>query len=572
MADMNRQARKLTHLSFVLGWAIILFPSSLSAGGEISGCPIFPADNIWNVPVDKLPLDPRSDDYVSSIGREEPAHADFGSGIWPPQTGGPIGIPFITVAGDAPRVPVTFKYDQESDAGPYPIPADAPIEGGPNASGDRHVLVLDRDNCILYEVFKAFPENGASRWRGDSGAVFDLRSNGLRPDTWTSADAAGLPILPGLVRFEEVASGEITHALRFTAPRTRKAHVWPARHNASDLTSSTFPPMGQRFRLRADFDESGFDPQVRVILRALKKYGMILADNGSSWFLSGVPDERWDNDLLRQLRTLRGRDFEAVDTSSLMVDPDSARTSAGERTLFFPQVGNGSSASIRFQTTLSWVNLGDVGTVQVEFLTAEGLPWNIDLGQLGAGSTFTFNLQRGQSRTVTTSGLGPLAVGYVRMTASPGVEGTAIFSGSDAPRQTVLYEAGVEATDLGTDFSLALDTLGHRDTGLVLVHPESEGPAGAARVTLRLYTEAFELVSQRVLQLDPGQHLARFAFELFADPDQAALIQEMRGVLTVESDRPVAALALRQTDDPGREFPDEVPTLTTIPILKAKPD
>jgi hypothetical protein len=248
-------------------------------------------------------------------------HADFGSGTW---DGGPIGIPYVDVPGSQPKVAVTFDYDDESDPGPYPIPPGAPIEGGPSSDGDRHVLVLDRDNCILYELYHAFPQPDGS-WDAGSGAIFDLGSHALRPAGWTSADAAGLPILPGLVRYDEVAAGEIRHALRFTAPQTRRAYVWPARHYASSLTGMQYPPMGQRFRLRADFDISGFSDEVQVILQALKRYGMILADNGSPWFISGAPDGGWDDDALHDLHQVHGSDFEAVDVSSLMVDPDSGQ-------------------------------------------------------------------------------------------------------------------------------------------------------------------------------------------------------------------------------------------------------
>ncbi len=287
---------------------------------------MFPADNIWNRPVDTLPVDPDSSDYVATIGVADNLHPDFGSGIWPPVTGGPIGIPFVEVSSTQPMVPVGFGYSDESDPGPYPVPPDAPIEGGPDSSGDRHVLVLERDRCILYELFDAHLQPDGSWWAG-SGAVFDFATNNLRPAGWTSADAAGLPILPGLLRYDEAASGEIRHALRFTAPQTRRDYVWPARHYASSLTDPVYPPMGQRFRLRADFDLSGFFPFNQVILQALKTYGMILADNGSAWFLSGVPDERWDNDELRELRQVTGADFEAVDVFDLMIDPDSATTS-----------------------------------------------------------------------------------------------------------------------------------------------------------------------------------------------------------------------------------------------------
>lgn len=288
----------------------------------VAGCGVFPADNIWNTPVDTLPLDANSAAYVATIGASTHVHADFGSGLW---EGGPIGIPYVDVPETQPLVPVTFEYDDESDPGPYPIPPDAPIEGGADSDGDRHVLVVDRDDCVLYELYYAFPVDGGSAWTAGSGAIYDLSSHALRPETWTSADAAGLPILPGLVRYEEVAAGEIRHALRFTAPQTRRAYVWPARHYASNLTGTQYPPMGQRFRLKADFDISGFSPNVQVILRALKKYGMMLADNGSSWYISGAPDERWDNDELHELHQITGAAFEAVDVSSLMVDVDSGQ-------------------------------------------------------------------------------------------------------------------------------------------------------------------------------------------------------------------------------------------------------
>lgn len=288
---------------------------------DISGCPVFPDDNIWNIPADELPIDSRSPDYVRTIGADRPVHADFGSGLY---EGGTIGIPFMVLSGTQPGVPVSFRYDEESDQGPYPIPPNPLIEGYPTSDGDRHILMIDRDHCFLYELFHAFLRDDGG-WYADSGAIFDLRGNALRTIGSTSADAAGLPIFPGLVRFDEVAGGEIRHALRFTAPQTRRAYVWPARHYASSLVGLQFPPMGQRFRLRADFNLAGFSPDVQVILRALKKYGMMLADNGSSWYLSGAPDERWDNDSLRQLSRVRGSDFEAVNVSSLMISPDSGQ-------------------------------------------------------------------------------------------------------------------------------------------------------------------------------------------------------------------------------------------------------
>ncbi len=303
-----------------------------AAPPAIGGCQVFPADNIWNVPVDTLPVHPRSADYIATIGAGVGLHADFGSGTW---NGQPIGIPFVTVPGDQTPVPVTFDYADESDPGPYPIPPDAPIEGGPASTGDRHVLVLDRDRCLLYETWDSWPQGDGS-WHAGSGARFDLSSHALRPAGWTSADAAGLPILPGLVRYEEVAAGVIPHAIRFTAAHTQRATVWPARHFASSSTDPAWPPMGQRFRLKAAFDVRPFPPEVQVILNALKTYGLILADNGSNWYLSGAPDERWDNDALAQLAGVKGSDFEAVDVSGLMLDPDSgqARTASPCAVLF----------------------------------------------------------------------------------------------------------------------------------------------------------------------------------------------------------------------------------------------
>ena len=295
----------------------------LAAKGQpsISSCEVFPSNNIWNTPVDKLPVDPNSNQYVTTIGANAPAHPDFGSGLY---AGEPIGVPFTTVPGTQPKVSVTFQYSDESDPGPYPIPANVPIEGGAQSSGDRHVLVIDQDNCILYEMWSSYPQADGT-WQAGSGAIFHLKSNTLRPAGWTSADAAGLPIFPGLIRYDEVAAGEILHAIRFTAPQTRNTYIWPARHEASDLTAASFPPMGQRFRLKASFNISGFAQPVQVILRALQKYGMILADNGSSWYLSGAPDDRWDNDVLHQITQLKGSDFEAVNESSLMVQADSGQ-------------------------------------------------------------------------------------------------------------------------------------------------------------------------------------------------------------------------------------------------------
>ena len=275
-------------------------------------CPVFPASSAWNQRVDALPVAADSARLVQSIGLTAGMHADFGSGLY---EGRPIGIPFDVVSHATPRSRVSFDYADESDRVPYPIPKAVHIEGGRSSDGDRHALLLDRDACKLYELYALYPRGGG--WHAGSGALWNLRSNALRRAGWTSADAAGLPIFPGLARYDEVARGVIDHALRFTAPRTRKAYVYPARHYASSSDDPSLPPMGLRVRLKADVDVSGFPRQARVVLQALKTYGMILADNGSSWYVSGAPNPKWSNDDLHSLGRITGADFEVVDTSSL---------------------------------------------------------------------------------------------------------------------------------------------------------------------------------------------------------------------------------------------------------------
>jgi hypothetical protein len=296
----------------------VLAYSALPAGSSpVRGaprCQLFPKDNPWNQRVDQAPLHPRSDAMVRSIGTDDGMHADFGSGRF---EGRPIGIPYTTVSKRQKRVRVSFDYADESDRGPYPIPRNAPIEGGSSSDGDRHVIVVDRDRCKLYELFAAFPRNGGRSWKAGSGAIWSLKSNRVRPAGWTSADAAGLPILPGLARYEEVKRGRIDHALRFTVSRTRKAYVYPARHFASNDDNPDLPAMGQRLRLKASFDVSSYPRQSRIVLKALQEYGMIVADNGSDWFLSGAPSSGWDNDDLHSLGGVKGSDFEVVDESTL---------------------------------------------------------------------------------------------------------------------------------------------------------------------------------------------------------------------------------------------------------------
>lgn len=288
--------------------------SITASSPEIGGCPVFPPSSVWNQPVDRLPVAKNSAQLIKSIGLDASLHADFGSGLYDGQR---IGIPYVVVSGaSTPKTTPRFEYADESDKGPYPIPNDVPIEGDPHPDGgDQHALIVDSDTCTLYELYDL--HRSGTSWLAGSGAIWNLRSNALRPAGWTSADAAGLPILPGLVRYDEVAAGVIDHALRFTAPLTRRGYIYPARHFASSSNNPALPPMGLRVRLKASFDISGFPPQARVVLEALKRYGMILADNGSPWYVSGAPDSRWSNNQLHSLDRVSGADFEVVDTSHL---------------------------------------------------------------------------------------------------------------------------------------------------------------------------------------------------------------------------------------------------------------
>jgi hypothetical protein len=285
-----------------------------NGSGDLGGRVMFPADNAWNTDISnttQYPVAAMSGTWIASCGASSALHPDFGTVY----AGAPNGIPYVVVHGSQAMVPVDFSpYASESDPGPYPIPAYAPIEGGAGSAGDRHVIVADADHWMLYEMFDAFPPAGGADWTAGSGAVFDLASDALRPAGWTSADAAGLPILPGLVRYDEVAIHHaITHALRFTCPSTQNAFIAPARHQAGSANTS-LPPMGTRVRLKASVDISGYSANVQVILRALQTYGMLLADNGSAFYLSGAPDPRWDDSDLHTLTQLHGSDFEVVDT------------------------------------------------------------------------------------------------------------------------------------------------------------------------------------------------------------------------------------------------------------------
>jgi hypothetical protein len=287
---------------------VVLLLGGAAHRPRLAGCALFPADNPWNTRVDSLPVAANSDAIVATIGTGIGLHPDFGSGKW---NGGLIGIPYNLVPATQKTSKVSFQYADESDPGPYPIPKKVKLEYG----SDRHALIVNTGTCTLYELFALKKADG--KWRAGSGAIWNLSSNALRPAGWTSADAAGLPILPGLARYDEVAAGSIDHALRFTVQHTRRAYVYPARHYASSLTDPDLPPMGLRLRLKASFDTSRFPSQARLVLDALKRYGMVVADNGSNWYISGAPDPRWDNDDLHTLCQVKGSNFEVVDPASI---------------------------------------------------------------------------------------------------------------------------------------------------------------------------------------------------------------------------------------------------------------
>jgi hypothetical protein len=312
-----------TFLSVCLALSI----SSAAAAQTIDGCPVFPADNPWNLDVSGYEVHPMSTTWINKINEgqsdsRKKLHPDWGS----PRE---YGIPFMVVDNSTPKVPIVFTdYPDESDPGPMPIPPNAPVEGGDNADGDRHVLIINKDECKLYELYNAHKHQSDNGWDASCAAIFDLTKNEYRPDGWTSADAAGLPIFPGLVRYDEVKSGEIKHALRFTVSKTQRAYIHPARHYASSLTDPAYMPMGVRFRLKSDFDISGYSQDAKVILTALKKYGMMLADNGSNWFITGATDSRWDDDAIGELKQVPSTAFEAVNTGKIKTGPEARVSNA----------------------------------------------------------------------------------------------------------------------------------------------------------------------------------------------------------------------------------------------------
>ena len=327
MGTMRRRTRILA------AWAALTLAASVGAGSAApataagqhhvpgTSCAVFPPDSIWNTDVSKLPVHPLSKEWMASAHSSTTLlHPDFG--------GPPYGLPYQVVSNATPTHSVKFLWASESDRVPYPFGPKTPIEGGQHSTGDRHALMVNRDTCVLYELGYAFWNGG--RPKANAGAVFDLKGYHLRPNTWTSADAAGLPIFPGLVRYDEVKAGFIGHAIRFTFDRTRSAHLWPARHDASDLTGLRYPPMGARFRMKASFSPAGFGPLARVFIRAFKHYGLILADNGSDWYFQGTEDSRWPNRLLDQLKRIPASAFEAVDESGCMVAPNSAKADCSQ--------------------------------------------------------------------------------------------------------------------------------------------------------------------------------------------------------------------------------------------------
>ena len=307
-----------------LGLTVAVSPSPASAGTPVPGapsCPVFPADNVWNTPVAGLPVNPNSAAWMSSMDASTTnLHPDFGPSGDPSN---PYGMPYTVVAPSQSTVPVAFQYAGESDPGPYPFSASTPIEGGQQSTGDRHAIMVNPATCTLYELYDA--RYSASGSTAGSGAIWNLDSNALRPAGWTSADAAGLPILPGLLRYDEVQSGLITHAIRMTAAATDTSYLWPARHEAGTSSNPNLPPMGARFRLKASYNISGYSPQAQVVLRAMQQYGLILADNGSNWYFGGTADNSWPSALVDELKGVPASAFEAVDESPLMVDPNSGQ-------------------------------------------------------------------------------------------------------------------------------------------------------------------------------------------------------------------------------------------------------
>jgi hypothetical protein len=463
------------------GLALILLACSTIFGQSptVGTCPVLPADNIWNTPVDQVIVSASSSTWVTTIGSTKTVHADFGSGLY---DGAPIGIPYITVPGAQTKYPATFTYASESDPGPYAIPLSAPIEGGAQSTGDRHALAIDTDHCILYELYAAYPQ--AASWTAGAGAIFNLLSNALRPSGWTSTDAAGLPVFPGLVRYDEIAAGEIRHAIRFTVPQTQRAFVWPARHYASSLTGTQYPPMGARFRLRAGFDISGFSAANQAILRALKKYGMILADNGSAWYLSGAPDSRWNNDDLHNLGQIHGSDFEAVDVSGLMIDPNSGQ--AAQSTTVSVTVSP-NTASVQTNATKQFAATVTNATTQTVNWSVNGAPGgNSAVGLVSTTGLYTAPAVPPSSGTVTVQ---------AASTVSPSAIGSATVTVTAPPVAPVLTSISPNGGMQGTSVAVTLNGTNFLPATTIAVSGTGVSVTGVSVVSSAKLTATFVIAA-----------------------------------------------------------------------------
>jgi hypothetical protein len=424
--------------------------ADLGVGASLHGSQIFPLDNAWNLDISRLPVDANSTNLLTSIGLTTGLHPDFGA----PYNGVPNGIPYVVVPGTQSLVPVAFQYASESDPGPYPLPTNAPIEGGPGSTGDRHVLVVDRDRWILHEIYSAYPNANYTAWSAGSGAVFNLNSNTPRPQGWTSADAAGLPVFPGLVRYDEVfEQGAILHALRFTVQRSRRGFVYPASHFASRLTGANLPPMGMRVRLKASFNVSTFPPSVQVVLTALKKYGMIVADNGSNWFVSGAPDNRWNDSDLHTLGQVHGSDFEVVQMGPVTTDalpvPTNLNATAGMGRVSLAWTASANAAGYLVKrstgrggpyTTITSAggatNFTDTSVVggTAYYYVVSGMntdQQSFDTPEVSAIPVADFTLSASPSSQTVAQGAGTSYT--VTVTPSGGFNGTVTFSGTGLP-------------------------------------------------------------------------------------------------------------------------------------------
>jgi len=371
---------------------------STGQGASLNGFLPFPADNAWNQDISASAVDPNSDTIINFIGPSIGLHPDFGAGQY---QGSNMGIPYVIVGGSQSPVNIDFNaYGDESDPGPMPVPANAPIEGDPNpGNGDRHVLVLDNANCWLYEVYGA-SSNADGSWNAGSAAVWDLQADEQRPWTWTSADAAGLPIFPGLIRYDEVAAGKIQHAIRFTLAQSRAAFVPPASHWASNSTNPVAPPMGMRLRLKAGYDISGFSAANQVILTALKKYGMIMADNGSSMYLTGAPDDRWDNDDLHNLSQVQASAFEVVQMNPIYT---AANVPQGAPPVISSFSASPSTTAAGASVTLNWKSDGEYSVISPGIGAIRGNQATVTPSQTTTYTLYSTNQYGRTTATVTVT-------------------------------------------------------------------------------------------------------------------------------------------------------------------------